>query len=63
MAKLPKILYIKQDRDGDDIFYIADTDLMSHVEMGHQVDIGVYRLTETVKAKGVVKLIDGDLAD
>lgn len=52
--KLPKTLFVKMEKEGDTTYPVADTSLVGLAEMGEKLKIGVYTLTETIEAEGVV---------
>lgn len=54
MAKaLPKMLYVKTEKDGRTEYFVADNSPHVLVEMGEKVKIGVYQLVETNDYEGV----------
>lgn len=55
MAKqLPKKLFAKIEHDGDNSYFVADSDLYTLVEKGEKVQIGTYQLVETTYAEAVI---------
>jgi hypothetical protein len=55
MKQLPKTMYVKYEKDGDDGYFVADAEMYGLVAMGEKVKIGTYRLVEVEVAEVVVK--------
>jgi hypothetical protein len=53
--KLPKILYVKMEKDGGIVYPISAETLIDIVEMGRTTRVGVYKLCETTYAECRVK--------
>jgi hypothetical protein len=56
MKQLPKKLFAKLEHDGDNSYFVADTDAYTLVEKGEKVQIGTYQLVETAYAEAIISL-------
>jgi hypothetical protein len=54
MKQFPKELLVKQDKDGDESWFVASSDPEELVMTGETVTVGVYHLQYTTQLKGVV---------
>jgi len=55
----PETIYVKTESDSGNVYFVADDDPHSLVEMGEKIKIGIYQLVETQTAEGVAKLSIG----
>lgn len=53
--RLPAKIFVKVETDGENSYFVADSDLYGMVEMGEKVQIGTYQLVETTFAEAIVK--------
>lgn len=56
--KHPKILYVKLERDGKNVYPVADPHQTGLAEMGETVEVGVYRLEAVKKLINASTLVD-----
>jgi hypothetical protein len=53
MAKFPKTLFVKTEKDGGTEYFVADANAAGLVEMGDKIAIATYQLLEVRAAEGV----------
>ena len=59
--KFPKVLFVKQEEDGDTTYHVPSENLVDLAEKDEKVHIGVYELRETsyveceLKTSGTIK--------
>lgn len=55
--KLPKTLCVKFEKpENDEGYFVASQDIDGMVEMGEEIEVGVYKLIETKTVEGVVEV-------
>lgn len=54
MAVFAKALFIKQEKDGDTSYYVADADPASLVTTGEKILVGIYELVALEEIEGTI---------
>lgn len=54
--KLPKVLYVKREADGEDYYFVATDKVNDLAEIGEVIPIGIYKLDSKTTAEGIVKV-------
>lgn len=54
--KLPKVLYVKVEQDGDSHYFVADENVYNLGEMGEKIKIGTYKLVDTNDAQMLIEM-------
>ncbi len=49
VSSFPKTLYVKQQGEDDDAYFVAETELESLADAGESIDVGEYHLVRTGK--------------
>lgn len=53
---LPKILYVYEEKDGDEKYFIANKNIYDCIEVGNKKLVGTYKLTEKNSIEAVAKI-------